>query len=135
MLTNYVNFHRTNLLTYKPRQTKSCSLRKPSRALLARQRDQQFLSYLCHYLSASLNAAAPMDDQRVTNICESLLSQMEGRLLAAFSNHFRTTNNKGIPDLRLLLPAPRSPLVYQEHFRLLLYNFNVDYQPLSQLLR
>ena len=78
-------------------------------------------------LSVSLNAAAPMDEKRVSEICKSLLSEMEGRLLAAIY--------KSIPDLRWLLrrllPGPRSPLVYQEYFRLFLYNL----QHLPQLLR
>ena len=50
-------------------------------ALLA-QKTNSF-SPAAQNLSASLNAAAPMDAQQVTAICEKLLSQMKKEILTA----------------------------------------------------
>ena len=99
-LTSYINFFRgadkSGLLAYKPKQTKSCYLRKtkqlqnppcsptrPTVSLLSRP--------ATNLSNHSLTAVAHMDNKRVSDICNdictSLLSQMEGKLLATISTH------------------------------------------------
>ena len=59
-------------------------------------------------LSASINAAAPMDEQQVTAICDKLLSQMETRLIAAF---LRSSTQQSPQQYSSSSAAPSGPQI------------------------
>ena len=74
-------------------------------------------------LSANMTAAAPMDAQQATEICDKLLSQMETRLIARFQQNSTQQSHNG-----------SIPLVHKEYFRLLDLHLDMDSQLLHPLV-